>query len=96
VVVPYVFIGGAGRRSAEAIWHILGGWPESVGDEGLLGYTNTVDLKCIPIKPDPPGSFDVDSELLVAEVAKTFARIGAKETKAIAEYVAGLKEAKEE
>jgi hypothetical protein len=34
----------------------------------------------------------VDREQLLAEVMKTVARIGAKETKALARFVAGLKE----
>lgn len=46
---------------------------------------------CVPIKAQRPESFDVDRDPLIAEVTKTIARIGAEQTKAIANFVAGLK-----
>jgi hypothetical protein len=55
----------------------------------------TVVLKCIPIKPQPPEGFCVDRDPLIEQVKKTVGRIGAKETKAIARFVAGLKEPEE-
>ncbi len=55
----------------------------------------TVVLACIPIKAQPPESFDVDRDQLLAEVMKTIARIGAEQTKAIASFAAGLKESDE-
>lgn len=94
-VVPYIYLAKRGRKTADAIWKILGGWPHSRGVEGLLKYNNTVDLACIPIKAQPPESFDVDCDQLVAEVMKIIARIGAEETKAIANFAAGHKESEE-
>jgi hypothetical protein len=94
VVVPWLWVKG-GRKGADAVWKILGGWPHSRSGEGLFDTKGCVALACIPIKPQPPDSFDVDREPLINEVMKTFARIGAKETKAIAKFVAGLKETDE-
>jgi hypothetical protein len=95
VVIAYLWPPKGGRKAADGIWEILGGWPHSRGVEGPMQYTNVVTLACIPIKPKPLASFDVDRDPLIAEVMKTFARIGAKETKAIAKFVAGLKEPEE-
>jgi hypothetical protein len=91
VVVPFLWCKG-GRKGADEVWRILGGWAHSRGGEGLAYERGTVALACIPIKAQPPESFDVDREPLVTEVMKTFARIGVEETKAIASFVAGLKE----
>jgi hypothetical protein len=94
VVVPYLWSKG-GRKGEEAVWQILGGWPHSRAGEWLFSDRGAVALACIPIKAQPTEGFDVDREQLIAEVMKTIARIGAKETKAIAKYVAGLKESDE-
>ena len=95
VVVPYLSSKG-GRKGEDAIWNILGGWPHSRGIEGILGVRGMVALACIPIKAQPPDSFDVDRDPLVAEVRKTFARIDANQIKAIASFVAGLKKSEED
>jgi hypothetical protein len=87
VVEPYLWFRG-GRKGAEAVWNILGSWPHSRAG-------STVTLACIPIKAKLPDSFDVDRDPLIAEVVKTIARIGAEETKAIADFVAGLRESEE-
>jgi hypothetical protein len=91
VVIPYLWSKG-GRKGADEVWKILDGWPHSRGGEGLANESGTVALACIPIKPQPPDSFDVDRDPLIAEVMKTIARIGAEQTKAIASFVAGLNE----
>ncbi len=89
VVVPWLWSKG-GRKGEDAIWKILGGWADSRAGEGLVNDKGTVALARIPIKAQPPESFDVDREPLIAEVMKTIARIGAEQTKAIASFVAGL------
>jgi hypothetical protein len=95
VVVPWLWSKG-GRKAEDTISEILGGWSHSRGADGLVEFRGTIALACIPIKPQPLDSFDVDREPVIAEVAKTFARIGAKETKAIAKFVAGLKQPEED
>jgi hypothetical protein len=91
LVVPYLWSKG-GRRAEDAVRTILGGWPHSHGDKGLVELGGSVALASIPIKAQPPESFDVDRDPLIAHVKKTVSRIGAKQTKAIARFVAGLKE----
>jgi len=91
LVVPWIWTKG-GRRGAEAVWKILGGWPHSRGGEGLVDESATIALAAIPVKAQPPESFDVDRDLLIGEVVKTFGRIGEKATTAIASFVAGLNE----
>ena len=61
----------------------------------MVGDKGSIALACIPIKAQPPESFDVDRDDLVAEVMKAIAPIGAEQTKAIAKFVAGLKESEE-
>jgi hypothetical protein len=90
VVVPWIWSKG-GRKGEDTVWNILGGWPYSRGGEGLVDEKGTVALARIPIKAEPPESFDVDREQLVAEVTEIIGRIGAKQVKAIAKFVAGLK-----
>ena len=94
VVVPYLWVKG-GRKGADAVWTILGGWPHSRSGEGLFDERGMVALACFPIKAQPPESFDVDRDPLIAEVMKTIARIGVEETKAIVNFVASLKESEE-
>jgi hypothetical protein len=102
VVVPYLWAKG-GRKGEEEVGNILGGLHHSREDERLFNVpltpfgrdSGTVYLRPIPIKAQPPESFDVDREQLIAEVMKIIARIGAKETKAIAKLVAGLQESDE-
>lgn len=91
IVMPYLWLKGA-RQRKDAIWKILGGKPNSPGGVGLVKGNRTFVLACIPIKAQPLDSFDVDREQLIAEVIKTIARIGADQTKAIASFVAGLKD----
>lgn len=90
LVVPWLWSKG-GHKGADKIWNILGGWAHSRG-EGMDTDTGTVVLACIPIMPQPPESFDVDRDPLIAEVMKTITRIGVEETKAIAKIGAGSKE----
>lgn len=94
VVVPWLWSKG-GRKGEDAVCKILGGWPHSRAGAGLVEDRGTVALACIPIKAQPPESFDVDREQLITEVMKTIARIGAEQTRAIASFVAGLKESDE-
>ncbi|MHB1424568.1 MAG: hypothetical protein ACYC3I_15465 [Gemmataceae bacterium] len=94
IVVPWLWSRG-GRKGEDAIWKVVGSWADSRGGERVDNDRGTVTLSCIPLKPEPPESFDVDRDLLIAEVMKTIARIGAEETKAIATVVAGLKESEE-
>ena len=91
VVVPWLWSNG-GRKGADAVWKVVGGWANSRGGEGLVDDRGTVALARIPIKAQPPESFDVDREQLITEVLKTIARIGAEETRAIANFVARLNE----
>jgi hypothetical protein len=93
VVVPWLWSKG-GRKGADAVWKILGGWPHSRSGV-LVGDRSTVALACIQIKAQPPDNFDVDRDPLIAEVQTTFARVGAEQTKAIASFVAGLKKTDE-
>jgi hypothetical protein len=95
VVVPSLWSKG-GRKGEDAACQILGDRPHSRSGGGLIDDKGSVALACIPIKPQPPESFDVDRDQLIAEVMQTFARIGAKQTKAIARFVAGLKEPDED
>ena len=87
-----------GRKGADAIRKGLGNWPDPFAPVGveLSGYGGTVFLACIPIKAQPPESFDVDRDPLIEEVTKTFSRIGLEQVKAIASLVAGLKKPDEE
>lgn len=89
IVVPWVWSKG-GRNGEEAVWNILGGWHHLPGREAMFAESGTVALARIPIKAQPPESFKVDRDPLIAEVIKTFARIGAEETEAIARFGAGL------
>jgi len=90
VVVPCLWSKG-GRHGADVVWSILGGWADSRWGEGLVNEKASVALARIPIKAQPPESLDVDRDLLTAEVLEVIARIGAKETKDIAKFVAGIK-----
>jgi hypothetical protein len=90
VVVPYIWLKG-GRKAADAVSTILSGWSLSRAGEGLVDDNGAVALARIPIKPQPTESFNVESDRLVDEVARTVARIGTKQMKAIAKFVAGLK-----
>jgi hypothetical protein len=94
IVVPWLWLRG-GRNVEDAVWKVLGSWAHSRSGEGLLA-DGSVALASIPIKAQPPGSFDVDREPLVNEVAKVVARIGAEQTKEIANFVGGLTEPDEE
>jgi hypothetical protein len=91
IVVPWLWVKG-GRQSEDAVGQLLGGGAHALTDEELFNARGAVALACIPIKTEPPESFDVDREQLIAEVMKTIARIGAEQTTAIANLVAGLKE----
>jgi hypothetical protein len=91
VVVPYIWSKG-GRKGADAVWKILGGWADSRGGEGLVHEAGTVALARISVKSQPPEGFDVDREQLIIAVTRIIARIGAEETQAIARFVAGLNE----
>ena len=94
-VVPWMWSKG-GRKGADAVWKILGGWPHSRCGEGLVEASGDIALACIPIKAEPQDSFDANRDHLIGEVKKSIARIGAKETMAIASFVAGLNEPDEE
>jgi hypothetical protein len=91
VAVPWISTSG-GRKTADEVWKILGGWAHSRRGGGLVDDSGMIALACIPIKPEPAGSLDVDRDQLIAEVIKTFARIGAEQTTAIARLVAGHSE----
>lgn len=91
MVVPWLWSRG-GRTAADEIWKILAGWAHSRRGGGVVEERATIALACIPIKAQPLESFDVDRDPLIAEVIKTFARIGADQIKAIASFVAGLDE----
>jgi hypothetical protein len=91
LVIPYLWTKG-GRRGADTVWKILGGWTHSRGGEGLAHERGTVALACIPIKAQPPEGFDVDRAPLIKEVSQTIARIGPEQTRAIARFAAKLKE----
>jgi hypothetical protein len=91
VAVPWLWSRG-GRRGADAVWKILSGRADSRAGEGLVIDRGCVALSSIPIKAQPPESFDVDREQLIADVMNTITRIGADHAKAIASFVAGLKE----
>jgi hypothetical protein len=88
IVEPYLWFQG-GRKGADAVRNILGGWPSSRA-------SSTVTLASIPIKAQPPESFEVDRDPLVAEVMKTIARIGVEETESIVNFVASLKKPDED
>jgi hypothetical protein len=90
VVVPYLWSKG-GRKGNDAVRKILGSWANPRVGEGLFDSRAPIALARIPIKAQPPESFDVDRDQLIAEVMKVIARIGAEETKKIANFVAGLK-----
>jgi len=94
VVIPWLWSKGA-RRGADTVWEILDGKADSRAGEGLVQESGSVALARIPVKAQPPDSFEADRDPLVTEVMKTIARIGAKQTKAIAKFVAGLKEPEE-
>ncbi len=89
VLVPWIWSKG-GRKAADAVWNVIGGWAHSRRGEGLVSENGTVALACIPITVNSPESFDADSDLLIAEVRNTFSRIGVKQAKAIAKALAGL------
>jgi hypothetical protein len=94
VVVPWLASKG-GRKGEEAVCEVLGGRVHSRSGEGVVQDSGTVALGCIPIKPEPPESFDVDRDPLIADVVKAFAQIGAREATAIAKFAAGLNEPEE-
>jgi hypothetical protein len=94
VVVPYLWSKG-GRTAADGVWSILGGWADSRSGEGLVEEGASIALARIPIKPQPQDSFDVDRDQLIADVINPIARIGAKQAKAIASFVAGLTDSDE-
>ena len=71
---------------------ILGDRVHSRGVDGLAEGSGTVALAPVRIEASPPDSFDVDREPLIAGVMRSIAQIGSKETKAIAKFVAGLKD----
>ena len=87
VVVPWVWSKG-GRNAAHAVSIIVRGTKGCPSE--WLG-NGTVALSSIPIKARPPASFEVDRDQLITEVMKSIARIGPKETRAIANFVAGRK-----
>jgi hypothetical protein len=91
IVLPYLWMDY--QSGAGAVWSTLRGWPQAHAGLGLVEDSRTVVLNCIPIKPDPPGSFSVEREPLIAAVKKTFAQIGPKHAKAIASAAARLKKA---
>jgi hypothetical protein len=94
VVVPWLWSMG-GRKGEDAIWEVVGSWADSRAGEGLVSDSGTVALARIPVTPQPSKSFDVDRDQLIAAVMETVARIRAKQMKAIARLVAGLKETDE-
>jgi hypothetical protein len=94
IVMPWLWAKG-GHKGEEAIRKILGGWADSRAGEGLVYDKGTIALARIPIKAQPPESFDVDRDNLITEVMKTIARIGAEQTTAIARFVTALKEPEE-
>lgn len=91
VVVPWVWSKG-GRKGADKIWDILDGKADSRAGEGIIQESGTVALARIPINAQPMTSFKVDREPLVAAAIKTITRIGTRQAKAIAKFVASLKE----
>jgi hypothetical protein len=91
VVIPWVWSKG-GRKGADTVWEILDRKADSRAGEGLVEESASVALARIPIKAEPPETFNVDREPLIAEAVGTIARIGIKQAKAIAKFVAGLKE----
>ena len=95
LVVPSIWSKG-GRRGADAVWEILDGKADSRAGEGLVEESGSVALGRIPIKTHPSQSFTVDREPLVTEAIKTITRLGIKQSKAIARFVAGLKDSEED
>ena len=89
VVVPWLWSQG-GRKAADMARTILSGRIDVRAGEGVFDGDNAVALALVPIRPQPPDSFDVDREELLGEVMKVFARIGRKEAQAIAKMVVGL------
>lgn len=94
IVMPWLWSRG-GHKAEQELSRILGDSAHSRGED-LGEESGLVALACIPIKAQPPESFDVDRDPLIADVIKTFARIGAEQTKAIASFVAGLDEPDED
>ncbi len=95
VVVPWLWSKG-GLQAEDAFRKSLGDWSPSGSTNVQLGEERgCIYLACIPIKPLPPDSFEVDRELLIAEVKKTIQRIGPEQITAIASFVAGLNRADE-
>lgn len=91
VVVPWLWSKG-GRKGEDALWQVVGGWAERRSGAGLVTDRGAVALACIPIKAQPPDSFNVDRDQLIAEVLGPIARIGSEQTTAIANSVSALKE----
>jgi hypothetical protein len=94
LVLPYLWLKDRHKGANEA-WSILRDWPRSPAGVGLIEDNRTVVLACIPIKPQPPDSFDADREPLIAEVMTTIAQIGVEQTRAIASFAARVKESDE-
>lgn len=95
IAVPWIWSKG-GRKAADEIWKILGGWAHSRKGGGIVEESATIALGCIPVSMLPEGNFEADRDQLVADVVKIVSRIGAAETTAIAAFVAGLNEPDED
>jgi hypothetical protein len=94
VVVPWIWTKG-GRNGADVVWKVVGKWADSRAGGGLVIENGSVALALILIRAQPPESFEVESEPLVAELMRTITRLGAKQTNDIAKFVAGLGEGDE-
>ena len=91
VLVPYVWCKGS-HKAEEAVDKVLGTRETSRWRDRLLIDRGTTPLACIAVRANPPDGFDVDRDQLVSEVMTSVSRIGVPETRAIAAFVAGLKE----
>jgi hypothetical protein len=87
VVVAWLWSRG-GRKAGDAVWNILGGRAHSRD-------SSSITLECIQVKPQPPRSFVVDRDHLLAQVRKVITCLGAMETRAIVKYVSKLRDSDE-
>jgi hypothetical protein len=88
-VLPFLRFKGA-RNRADAIRGILGVAPDTRAGVRLVEDSDTFVLACIPITAQPPETFDADRDQLIVKVMEAIARMGAEQTRAIANLAAGL------
>jgi hypothetical protein len=92
VIVPWFQAKRGGHAGAVALLRILRGWPLAYGGgHGLIEWSDTLALACIPIEPRPPESYVVDRDQLIAKVMELITRIRAEEFNEITKYVAGAR-----